>query len=612
MTDPPPTLSITPMPDDFGPDEADPLFQANPSTVRSLLSDVQAKELAVPDFQRNFVWDVENTRELLASVMSRYPAGTLLFLKIGQVDQVFRPRQVEGAPDLEGAIPRELVLDGQQRLTALYQALYGRGDHRFFIDFKALRSDDGSILAPEELSFDEVILVEPRKDDGTTQYDARETQIENWLYPVDQYYRQNNLDDWLDEVVANHATGEAAQTALKSELRTIRDRYLTRLALYAFPVVRLEEGTSLAAICKIFETLNRQGEPLTVFELLTARFWPQDVNLRDLWQSARDQSDIIEEFALEPYALLQAISLRARSSAQRSEVLKLDAEAIKDYWDDVVRGFAGALELVKNDCGVLTSKWLPYAMVLVPMAAVWHSVEGLRGPKRGKARDKLKQYFWCSVFTGNFDQGANSQAGTDYKDLKEWLTDDTATPPEAVGRFFFSEDQLLGATVKRRALYSGVMALTVTSGAKDFHTSQKLTSDQVRSQKIDAHHIFPKKWLAENYRAADEGPEGTAHSPELILNRALIDKETNQRIRARAPSEYLADIREVRGDSALNEILDSHLLPNQVGAGLFEDEYDQFLMTRLGLVVDQIEAVTGKQVSRDLAGAEGVLAPATP
>jgi len=87
----------------------------------------------------------------------------------------------------------------------------------------------------------------------------------------------------------------------------------------------------------------------------------------------------------------------------------------------------------------------------------------------------------------------------------------------------------------------------------------------------------------------------------LILNRALIDKETNQRIRARAPSIYLADIREVRGDSALNEILDSHLLPNEAGAGLFEDDYDRFLLSRLDRVVDQIEAVTHKEVSRDLA-----------
>ena len=80
----------------------------------------------------------------------------------------------------------------------------------------------------------------------------------------------------------------------------------------------------------------------------------------------------------------------------------------------------------------------------------------------------------------------------------------------------------------------------------------------------------------------------------------MIDKETNQRIRARAPSVYLAEIREVRGESALNEILDSHLLPNEEGSGLFEDDYDWFILNRLELVTGQIEAVTGKTVSRDV------------
>jgi hypothetical protein len=76
------------------------------------------------------------------------------------------------------------------------------------------------------------------------------------------------------------------------------------------------------------------------------------------------------------------------------------------------------------------------------------------------------------------------------------------------------------------------------------------------------------------------------------VDASLLDK-------ARAPSEYLADIRDVRGEGALNEILDSHLLPNEAGSGLFEDDYDRFVLSRLELVMDQIYAVTDRQVSRD-------------
>ena len=250
---------MTPTGDQFADDQADPLFQANPVTVRPLLSRVHAGELAIPDFQRDFVWEVDKTRQLLASIMSRYPAGTLLFLKISEGTEFFRPRQVEGAPHLSNAHPRELVLDGQQRITALYQALYGRGEHRFFVDFSKLRSNDGSVLEPEQIKFDEVVLAIPRGEGGSTPLDNPEKQLEGWLYPIDRYYIENHLDDWLDELTAHHAATAETQAALKSELRSLRTRYLTRLAIYAFPVVRLEETTSLAAVCTIFETLNRQG-----------------------------------------------------------------------------------------------------------------------------------------------------------------------------------------------------------------------------------------------------------------------------------------------------------------------------------------------------------------
>ena len=64
-----------------------------------------------------------------------FPAGALLFLQGGST--TFKARAAEGAPPLMGR-PSFLVLDGQQRLTSLYQAIYGVGDSRFFIDLGAL------------------------------------------------------------------------------------------------------------------------------------------------------------------------------------------------------------------------------------------------------------------------------------------------------------------------------------------------------------------------------------------------------------------------------------------------------------------------------------------
>ena len=111
------------------------LFETDKRPLTFLLDQVDQGQLALPDFQRSFVWDANATRELIASIVDSYPAGSLLLLQGGA--SIFRPRAVEEAPPLNGH-PPYLVLDGQQRLTSLYQAFSGKGMHRFFLNIQEL------------------------------------------------------------------------------------------------------------------------------------------------------------------------------------------------------------------------------------------------------------------------------------------------------------------------------------------------------------------------------------------------------------------------------------------------------------------------------------------
>ena len=80
----------------------------------------------------------------------------------------------------------------------------------------------------------------------------------------------------------------------------------------------LSDKTEPDALCTIFETLNRTGVKLSVFELLTARFWPQNINLRALWEKARAEHPVIEDFEVDPYYVLQGISLASRKAPRAS------------------------------------------------------------------------------------------------------------------------------------------------------------------------------------------------------------------------------------------------------------------------------------------------------
>jgi uncharacterized protein with ParB-like and HNH nuclease domain len=113
------------------------LFEdTNPRELKELLGQIHARVAALPDFQRDFVWDPSATQELVVSIVRNYPAGSLL--RIRNTHDLFACREFQGGPPLNGHRPTFLVLDGQQRLTSLYQAFYGVGDHRYYLRVRDL------------------------------------------------------------------------------------------------------------------------------------------------------------------------------------------------------------------------------------------------------------------------------------------------------------------------------------------------------------------------------------------------------------------------------------------------------------------------------------------
>src|SRR5271167_3578863 len=96
-------------------------FQTNPIDLYKLLDDCHRGILQLPDFQRSWVWDEDRIKSLIASVSRAFPVGALMTLVTGG-EVNFKPRPIEGAPSATKAIAAQsLLLDGQQRMTSLYQ-----------------------------------------------------------------------------------------------------------------------------------------------------------------------------------------------------------------------------------------------------------------------------------------------------------------------------------------------------------------------------------------------------------------------------------------------------------------------------------------------------------
>lgn len=142
---------------------------ANTQSIRQSLQQIllSTKEgkTQLPDFQRSWVWNDEQIRSLLASVSLSYPIGALMMLETGNPAVKFKHRFLEGVTLSPLPRPEHLILDGQQRITSLFQVLLsghpvktkdtrGKEIHRwYYIDMnKALT---------ENANFEEAIISVP-------------------------------------------------------------------------------------------------------------------------------------------------------------------------------------------------------------------------------------------------------------------------------------------------------------------------------------------------------------------------------------------------------------------------------------------------------------------
>lgn len=557
-------------------------FETNPKKLKEdLLNLIYIRDMALPDFQRDFVWQPKQTQELIVSLSKSFPAGSLLRIEVND-HLMFKPRAFAGAPELNGHKPKYLILDGQQRLTSLYQALYGTGNYLFFVDFKKLIAADDR---------DEAFFYE-NKEKAVRRYGATVDQAVKRILPLSVLFGGDGFHAWLDEIEDILAVDPRLSQLTGDEKKAIREAYETYIAPvvnYEFPVVTLTGNVSLEAVCTIFETLNNTGVRLSVFDLLSARYFAEGHNLRERWETALERSNHMKNFEIDPYYILQIICSRVTNSVKRSDVLKLKAQNVVQYWDDAIWGMNQVLDIIFDECGVLSPNWLSYNTILIPAASIFMRYKSLAGAAVGNLRTKFKRWYWCSIFSQAYETSPTSQTITDITQFQAWLKG--TEPPTSVATFEFNPEVLLTTTNKQRAVYRGLMCLVLRKQSLDFHSTQPITAALLNQKRIDDHHIFPKGYLASIGNRIDDT------EIDSILNRTLIDTETNQRIGMNPPSVYLKDIRDHLKEhssdpSVLERILESHQMPAGVDSPLWTNNFQEFRNKRKELLCTLIKQAT--------------------
>lgn len=551
----------------------------NPKTIKELVSEVHSAKNVLPDFQRQFVWEPKFTAELLNSIRHDYPAGSILRMRYPP--EAFGTRKFDNVETNGHNQPDFLILDGQQRLTSLHNAIYGVGKHIFFMNVKKLL-DNGR--------FSDAISWEAKNTKKAKELLCEIKQFEELTIPFATLVSEK-LSDWIENLAEKeNFEYEKEARERRKQVRDVLQPIQEAIRDYEFPVVCLKQNTSLDAICTIFETINNTGVRLSVFDLLTARFFPRDINLPDRWQKAKEKYQILEEFDINPYYVLQTVSaLTYRYKVERSDVLKLNAEAFKNHWDRACKGFADVLSMLQSNCGVISKKWLPYGTILVTLSTVVCEKPIDKGPSVAERCQKLCRFFWLANIGAYYQNSPTTRIEYDIPRLLEYL--EKGNDKFKVEIDDIKDDELLQTTPRQRAFYKTIMCALLSKKPKDIYTGKEINSEQLYDRKIEDHHIFPIKFLSANNSDNDIN-RGMRIPDEYdnIVNRTLIARETNRSIGSKAPSKYLSDIENEQFDESKKEVIwESHLINSDAYEAMKEDNFDEFCDIRVKAIIELLK-----------------------
>jgi len=585
-------------------------FDSTKRSLYEILKDVNSGKIQLPDFQRGWVWDDNRIKGIIASVAKSFPIGAIMLLETGNENIRFKTKPIEGVVGLNGIKPEMLILDGQQRITSLYQAIItNRVVHTrnsigyeikrwYYIDMVRALDPDSDL---EEAIFsinENKIITENFGRDIALDLSTEENEFKNLMYPVSKV---DEYDEWRTQFI-EYWDYDKDKIKFWNEFEK---KIIKGFNGYNLPVIIMKKENPKEAVCQVFEKVNTGGVSLTVFELLTASFASDDFDLKSDWESIKNDfkpykvlintsnTDVIQAITL--YSTfkkrLDAISSGVSGnipsvSAKRKDMLNLKLEEYKRYREDLVNGFIKTSKiLVENH--IYNARDLPYSTQLIPMAAILAHLKEKIDNIGNKI--KLMRWFWCGVFGELYGSANETRYALDMMQVTDWI-ENNSIEPKTIYDANFSPSRLNTLRTRNSAAYKGVYALMMDDNPSDWLSATKIDFSTYFSESIDIHHIFPIAWCEKNNIPRNDY--------DCIINKTPLSGRTNRIVSGDAPSKYLERLKKYAGvsDQEFNNILVSHLLNPEF---LYNDDFYGFFYNRKEQILQKIEKAMGKQISRE-------------
>ena len=584
-----------------------------------LIKEIKLGKYVIPDFQREFEWNPWDVRDLIKSIFMDYFIGTLLLWKSNDKNyDVLSCNSIYGYHD-EGD-PEYIVLDGQQRLTAIHYAFFQPDipfPHRkspilFFIRINELLEEN----------YEEAFFYWRRTSTYNELINSRDMQFHDHIFPMGVMKGGNwDVDDWIkgyrdywqkkldgyDQISTNETdeippSKEQIERFIGNSI-DLKELMEELLQSYNISYIELDSDIEVGKVCDIFTQINSKGIRLDIFDLLNAILRPKEIKLKELWEKASLSLDFTDQKKMKIH-VLQVMSILAQSycspkylyylvpeaektikkedGSREKKILIPDTQTFNEKWHEAVNAIEKTIKILTNprDFGAIKPEFVPYPSIIPALAAIKKYSENSDLKNKVEVNGKIKKWYWASVFLKRYSSAVESTSAKDFMDLKKWFLDDESEP-DFISEFYsnYKNIDFHRENQKGTAIFNAIFNLFIINEARDWENF-----DLPEYSELDAHHIVPQSW----------GRVKVGNDINSVLNRTPLSSNTNRNvIRAQLPNAYLKKMLE-NNDEKVYQVLKSHLISREAVEILLRDPFDkddyyEFLDERKKSILQAIE-----------------------
>lgn len=562
--------------------------------------------IVFPEFQRDFVWDVDKTLDLFDSLVRNIFIGSIIYgipadkIYIREIDN--RERKSKGKRrkplsvvelQLNGVDQPHLVLDGQQRLTSIYRALKGTDEIWFTVrrpneipdgfSSKELWDAESSKLIGDRRPPLEELLCEFSKSDADDRISVKLSDVYRY-HENQREYRDSVKEFFLASDYYKHTLSDTSEEIIKASYDVYRDVFYDLLDLikgtkrnHVVSYFLLNMSNEKFAL--FFERSNSKGIHLSFIDILVAKLYV-NFNLRkeinDYNHGNKTQQP--PKYPLRQETVIRAVAYLASKGTyvNKNYILSsLTAADFNEHWELVLELYDKTIQYLEKNNYLLDLSWIPSENMLLPLMMFLNNLPSKSFSQMTAYQKTFIDYwYWSAGFSKHYSGPSNEIMIMDASMLiriaHNQPVDDKFFRRLNPNKVIESPEDLIDEIAKFNApIYRSMMNYLSyrSNGITSWRNGNKT------SEELDSHHIFPKEFLRD-----EEGVES-------IINRILIPKQDNVRIGKKAPSVYLNEMSQ--GNPEISQILEKEsLIPSALITGELDDNYEEFLKLRSKMLYD--------------------------